>query len=141
MSKIVYIEQAPSLDDYNQLRHDVGWGRYADLAALESGLCHSLYHICAKDGDITIGIGRVIGDGSITFYIQDVIVDADYQGRGIGKRIMEYIMRFIASKATPGAVVGLMAAKGKEGFYEKFGFIGRPTDQYGKGMIIMWPEN
>jgi hypothetical protein len=35
--------------------------------------------------------------------------------------------------------VGLFAAKGKEPFYERFGFIGRPNETLGKGMIHFWP--
>jgi hypothetical protein len=31
-------------------------------------------------------------------------------------------------------LVMLMAAKNKEGFYEKFGFIKRPDETYGAGM-------
>jgi hypothetical protein len=30
----------------------------------------------------------------------------------------------------------LMCAKGREGFYEKFGFIARPTENLGPGMIM-----
>lgn len=32
-------------------------------------------------------------------------------------------------------MVNLMAAKGKEPFYKKFGFIERPNDKHGAGMI------
>ena len=33
------------------------------------------------------------------------------------------------------STVGLMAAKGKEGFYEKLGFKGRPDNGCGAGMM------
>jgi hypothetical protein len=33
-------------------------------------------------------------------------------------------------------MVVLVAAKGKEEFYEKFGFINRPNDIYGAGMTL-----
>ena len=135
---IVFGEKPPTSKEYNYLRDHVGWGAYADADAVSNGLEHSLYHVTVQDGDELIGMGRVIGDGAITFYIQDVIVREDYRGRGIGKEIMERIMVFIASVATEGAVVGLFAAKGKEAFYERFEFIPRPNEDLGKGMIQFW---
>jgi hypothetical protein len=35
-------------------------------------------------------------------------------------------------------VVGLMTAKGVEGFYSKYGFIERPTQKYGVEMMLFW---
>jgi hypothetical protein len=31
-----------------------------------------------------------------------------------------------------------MAAKGKEPFYERYGFVQRPNERLGAGMIIFW---
>lgn len=52
------------------------------------------------------------------------------------KRIMDYIDK----KACNGAVVGLMSAKGKEKFYEKFGFWMRPNNHFGSGMMQFWEK-
>jgi predicted GNAT family N-acyltransferase len=136
---INYQQQAPTVAEYNHLRDHVGWGAYADAGAVVHGFKHSLFHVTVRDGDELIGMGRVIGDGAITFYIQDVIVREDYRGQGIGKSIMERLMDYIARTATENAIVGLFAAKGKEPFYERFGFIGRPNETLGKGMIHFWP--
>jgi len=32
--------------------------------------------------------------------------------------------------------IGLMSAKGKERFYQKFGFRSRPNDKEGSGMVV-----
>ena len=47
-------------------------------------------------------------------------------------------MEYVKNNACPGAVVGLMSAKGKEDFYERFGFWKRPTDSFGHGMMQFW---
>lgn len=78
--------------------------------------------------------------GSITFYIQDIIVSKEYQGKGIGTHIMNRIMDFISSVTADGAVVGLFTAKGKESFYKKFNFIPSPNEFGGSGMIQYWNE-
>ena len=135
---ITYREQPPTVVEFNQLRAHVGWGVIADTDAVEQGIRQSLFHITVWEGTKLIGMGRIIGDGAITFYIQDVIVRKEYQGQGIGFQIMERLMDYIGQTAAEGAVIGLLAAKGKEGFYEKFGFIPRPNEYFGKGMVQFW---
>ncbi len=58
------------------------------------------------------------------------------QAKGIGRELMNYAMNYIKSKLKPGwrIMVNLQAAKGKEGFYKKFGFIERPNQDFGPGM-------
>lgn len=138
MKDLIFKEESPTIDEYNEMRKQAGWGVYKNLKAVENGLANSLFHICVRKDNKLIGMGRVIGDGSITFYIQDVIVSKEYQGKGIGIQIMNRIMDYISSVAADGAVVGLIAAKGKEPFYEKFNFIPRPNESGGKGMIQYW---
>lgn len=138
---ITYSEHPPTVVEYNQLREDVGWGAIADTDAVKQGIKWSLYHVTVRDGAEIIGMGRIIGDGAIIFYIQDVIIKKKYQGQGIGARIMERLMTYIGQTAAEGAVIGLLAAKGKEGFYEKFDFIPRPNEYFGKGMIQFWRDD
>ena len=64
---------------------------------------------------------RVVGDRRTCFYIQDVI-ETGIPGQRHWQTIMNRVMKFINENAAVGAVVGLMAAKGKESFYEKYGF-------------------
>jgi predicted GNAT family N-acyltransferase len=58
-----------------------------------------------------------------------------YQRLGLGHKIMTELMEYITSTYPPGSSVGLMSAKGKEDFYKKFGFVERPNEGYGAGMI------
>ena len=69
-------------------------------------------------------MGRVVGDGFLYFYVQDVIVASSHQGKGAGLMIMEEIMSYLdrAAPLKSGAFVGLMAAEGLDVFYSKFGF-------------------
>lgn len=39
-------------------------------------------------------------------------------------------------RVNPNIRVYLGASKGKEGFYEKFGFVGRPNESLGAGMVL-----
>lgn len=84
-----------------------------------------------------MGMGRIVGDGAVICYIQDFIVKSEYQGQGIGKLMMEKLIQHVESFRTENSeiMLCLMCAKGREKFYEKFGFVGRPTDSLGPGMI------
>lgn len=105
---------------------------------VEVALKNTLYSVCVYDGDKEIGIARVVGDGRICFFIKDVVVHPDYQGKNIGKLIMSYLFKYFAEVAADNAYIGLMATPNTEGFYEKFGFIRRPNERYGSGMILYY---
>jgi ribosomal protein S18 acetylase RimI-like enzyme len=60
--------------------------------AAERGLPDSIYSVLVKDGKTPIGMGRVIGDSGCHCQVVDICVLPEYQGRGIGKMIMEKIM-------------------------------------------------
>ena len=95
----------------------------------------NIYCVTVFDRDKLIGMGRIIGDRQMVFIVQDVIVIPDYQGQGVGKKIMERLMAYVESHSIDNTYVGLMAAKGKEAFYEKYNFIKRPNEDFGAGMV------
>ena len=133
--KISYEENALTATQFTTLKAAVGRDGYS--LQVEKALTAGLYNIIAKDGDDIVGMGRLVGDGVIYWYVQDVVVKPEYQARGIGKKIMAYLLQHIEKNSLPNTKVsvGLMAAEGKEGFYEKLGFFTRPNETYGAGMM------
>jgi GNAT superfamily N-acetyltransferase len=134
---IVYTDTI-SVEDYNALRLSTGWSAIEPEQA-QVGLAGSAFVTAAKDGTKTIGTGRLIWDGGSAALIKDVLVLPEYQGMGIGTAMMEQILSFLKENIKPGwgVSVDLMAAIGKEGYYEKFGFVSRPRENRGAGMD-MW---
>ncbi|MDF2565787.1 MAG: acetyltransferase family protein [Massilibacillus sp.] len=132
-----FVENIPSAEALANLRKLVGW-REIDERSMAKGLANSLYAVFVKVEEEVIGTARVVGDSSTCFYIQDVIVKPGCQGLGIGTTMMHKVMDFIGENACTGATIGLMSAKGKEGFYEKFGFRRRPSESFGHGMFQLW---
>ena len=133
--KISYEENTLTAKQFLVLRESVGC-KGAEFQ-IEKALKCGLYSIIAKDGKEVVGMGRLVGDGVMYWYVQDVIINPRYQGKGIGKEIMRLLTQYIEKNSLPDTTVtiGLMAAKGKEGFYEKLGYIARPTEKFGPGMI------
>jgi GNAT superfamily N-acetyltransferase len=130
-------EQLPTPAEYNLLRKAVGWGEYTEDVITRS-LPNTIYCLCAYEADRIIGMARIIGDGGMVYYIQDVIVLPEYQRQGIGTQMMDKIMAYIHEHASNNTIIGLMSAVGKEQFYEKYGFDVRPTDKFGAGMTMFW---
>ena len=122
-------------EEYMEMRRLVEWSEFPLEQAME-GIKHSAY-LCVlrKDGKV-IALARVITDYGYVVYIADVIVRPEYQGQGLGRKLMEDVMAYIKDQLKPGykKMVSLMAAQGKEEFYKKFGFVTRPNDMYGCGM-------
>lgn len=133
LADIRFIEQAPKASDFVALRALIGWGT-TPVELAQSSIDSSLYTVSAYHGEQLVATGRVVGDGYMYFYIQDVIVHPDSQGLGLGAKIMEYIESYLSKVCNKGATVGLFAAKGKEGFYQKFDYIERSGEPLGKGM-------
>jgi len=126
------------IGEFNHLRAAVGWERHRSQA-VKLALKNTHYLVTARTGDgKVVGMARVIGDIGVNFYIQDVIVLPEYQGLGLGKKLMDEVMDYIKKKAKPGCFIGLMSAVGKEGFYEKYRFIKRPAKGLGCGMSLDW---
>ena len=133
---ITFREDYKDVDTYLELRAKVGWVKL-DRKQAEMALSNSLKIVTAYDGDMAVGMGRVVGDGAVISYIQDLIVIPEYQRAHIGSQVLEKLKEYVTDITTPGTrmMLCLMCAKGREVFYEKHGFIARPTDSLGPGMI------
>ena len=65
-----------------------------------------------------IGVGRALADGVDCSYICDVAIHPEFQGLGLGKKIIQKLTEFSADHKK----IILYANPGKEGFYSKLGF-------------------
>jgi len=136
ITMMVFDENNLTVEQYLHLRRQVRWKPLAPQQA-QKALDNSLYVLSAyHDGEL-VGMGRLVGDGAVICYIQDLIVVPNIQAHGIGSMIIERLMAYAASLGFPGTtmMLDLMCAKGREKFYQKHGFIARPTDELGPGMI------
>lgn len=101
----------------------------------EKALKNGLFTVSAYYEGTLAGMGRLVGDGSMYWYIQDVAVLPEYQKKGIGRAIVERLISHAKSCLdAPWASIGLTARKDKEAFYEKMGFSRLPGDVCGAGM-------
>lgn len=110
-------------EDFIRLKTATGFMR-RPLEQADRAIRNGLFNVTAVcDGEV-VGMGRLVGDGAMYWYLQEIIVLPEYQGKGIGKSIVSRLLEHIRENTIPGTgvEVGLTAVKGKEPFYEKFGF-------------------
>lgn len=69
------------------------------------------------------GFGRAISDGQYQAAIYDVVVLPKYQGRGVGRQIVQSLLE----KLPEGSLTLMYVVQGKQKFYEKFGFASLAT--------------
>ena len=129
---------ALSVEEFCELRAAVQWQSIVKEQA-QSGLEHSDYIVACRDGEKIIGCARIFWDKGYIAYLADVMVKPEYQGQGIGKKLVESCISYIHGQLCEGwrIKIVIVSAKGKEAFYEKFGFQIRPNENDGAGMQ-MW---
>jgi predicted GNAT family N-acyltransferase len=137
---LIYKKSLPTAEEYIQLRENVGWGSMP-IKIVEKSFDKTIYGISVYNDNKIIGSGRIVGDGGLCFYIQDIMVLKDFQKQGIGSKIVKLLMDFLEENAPINSYIGLMSAKGLENFYSKYGFIKRPNEYFGAGMTQFWGRN
>lgn len=128
------LHRKPTPTEFSALRAQTEWG-VPDIETAKSALEHSLMGCVAltPQGGV-IGMVRVVGDGVLNIYIQDVVVDRDYRGQGVGQALLRALIFKMQAMYPSDCFVSLLAAQGQSLFYERLGFAARPTQDFGPGM-------
>ena len=90
------IDLAPAVgrDEAVALYDAVGWTAYTrDPDALVRAIAQSHLVVTARDGERLVGLARTISDGVTICYLQDLLVHPDRQRAGIGRALLERVLR------------------------------------------------
>ncbi len=94
-----------------------------DDACLRGMLEHADLIVTCRDGDTVVGVARSVTDFHFCCYLSDLAVDRDYQGRGIGRTLIEQTRRSLK----PGCELILLSAPAATGYYPHLGFRPHPS--------------
>jgi GNAT superfamily N-acetyltransferase/catechol 2,3-dioxygenase-like lactoylglutathione lyase family enzyme len=125
------VERLPTLAEYEALVRAVGWVKYTNLEAAPAALENTRYCVVAVDADRAVGMARVVGDGGMAYFVQDVMVVPELQRRGIGTALMEAVTGYFRQATPRQSAIALFTGRNLAGFYERHGFEGPDTSLYG----------
>nr|YP_010619767.1 hypothetical protein PNW48_pgp191 [Symphyocladia marchantioides]WAX03780.1 hypothetical protein [Symphyocladia marchantioides] len=132
------INQNINLYDLERLCDSVGWVKRplkkVKLALDNSFLIVSLFYYKQNKRKL-IGFARVTSDGSFNATIWDVAIDPEFQGRGLGKALMNEVIKQLRNHDI--STITLFADPEVVKFYRHIGFIIDPDGV--KGMF--WYPN
>lgn len=113
--------RVPLPEELIRLRRVAGLSSYAP-EGVARGLAGTIHAVVIEHEGQAVGMGRLIGDGGCAFQIVDIAVDPAHQGRGLGKRIMDGLMRYVTAELPAGVYVSLIADLPANELYAQFGF-------------------
>lgn len=129
-NKIV-VGRLPSEKEYWDLATATGYAKLISRDCVKTALTNSLFGVVAIEDGKVVGTGRVVGDGAIFYYLQDIMVVPQYQKQGIGSAILDGLIQQINKNAKWPCYVGLFTSKGLENFFSAYGFQGPEKYLYG----------
>ena len=106
---------------------------------VERALANTRASFTAYAGDAPVGMARLLGDGGMSYYIKDFAVLPAWQGKGVGRALMDALHEYIFKSIQPGWAVSLelISTPTAAAFYRRQGFEERPCDWDGPGMFKM----
>ena len=137
MTELIVKHNELSAEEFISLWESV-WGNAPSMEQTRLAMEHTLFRVSVFDGGSIVAMARVIGDMGLDYYIKDVIVRPEYQGKGIGRLMIGEILEFINDHGVPGTgiFVELCAMPDKIPFYEKFGFSANEAQRLKKMHLV-----
>jgi GNAT superfamily N-acetyltransferase len=123
---------ALDLDQVQGLLDQTPWARGRSKDGLSRMLASTDFVFTAWDGPRLVGFARVLTDQVYRATVWDVVVDAPYQGRGVGEGLMEHVL---AHPVLSRVEKFWLNTRDKHAFYERFGFVSSP-----QGMVLARPR-
>lgn len=122
-----------NVKELNELLMTMGWG-INPIEKLETSLNLSWGWITARDeSNKLVGFVQILSDGIKHAYILRLLVHKEYQGKGIGTKIIDNMMEMLDEKKLNPILITKPA---EESFYSKFGF-----SRSSNGFISMFKWN
>lgn len=116
--------RVPTAAEFRGLVSAVGWSTVTNDAMVETLLSAVVFGVVAEDEVLgeAIGCALLLGDHASFYYVKDVMVHPDWQGKRVGTALMQELTRWVEKHAPDKALVGLYTGEDLAPFYQQFGF-------------------
>jgi ribosomal protein S18 acetylase RimI-like enzyme len=113
-------KRAISAADVRRLYDGASWWPAWDVAGIQKAIDASIA-VGAWEGERLVGFSRALSDGVHRAYVEDVVIDPDYRGQGIGENMVAALMEQLGDVH----IVSLFCEPERVNFYSRNGF--RPS--------------
>lgn len=105
-------------EDVKRLLEQTYWAQERPLETIRKSMEHSLcFGVFSPQGKL-IGFARMITDYAVTYYVSDVVIDAEHRNHSIGTHLIKYMTECPEAAGLKGVLLTTYA----HDFYEKLGF-------------------
>ena len=118
--EIRLIDNILQAEDFIRLRIQAGFAEIS-VEHARRALQNGLINVSVIYNGQLVGMGRLVGDGAMYWYLQEIIILSPFQRKGIGTMIVNHLVDYARENSATGefTTIGGVSAKGKEPFYEK----------------------
>lgn len=117
--------RVPEVQEFQLLRATLGYDELDD-SIVERALDNTLFGVCAERDQLLIGCARVVGDGGLYFFIEDIMVlpgiGSESEVTSLIRCMMDEIMQYLRQSAPPTAFFCIKDASAVEKPCRRFGF-------------------
>ena len=107
------------LEDIVRLLRMTYWADKRPIEKIEKSVRNSsCYGLYLEGTDKLVGFARVISDHATAYYLCDVIIDTEYQRKGLGTALVSYIN----SLPEFSGLRGFLITRNAHALYRKFGY-------------------
>ncbi len=110
-------KKAMNLDNIVELIRSSYWANTRTeetiIKSMDNSICFGIF-----EGQKQVGFARVVSDFATMYWLCDVLVDENYKGQGLGKKLIE----LISDDERFRDLAGILATRDAHGLYEKYGF-------------------
>ena len=117
--KILDGREKMDIQDIIRLLKTTYWAaQRSDEQIEKSVLNSSCYGVYLEDEEKLVGVGTVISDYATTYYLCVVVIDTEYQHKGLGTALVSYI----ESLPEYAGLRGILITRDAHSLYRKFGY-------------------
>ena len=117
--RIVHDLNEMPLNEVERLLRMTYWANRRPPKQIEQSMRNAACYGVRVDGEPRlVGFARVISDCATTYYLCDVVIDADYRGKGLGTALVSHIV----SLPEYAMLRGVLITRDAHALYRKFGF-------------------
>lgn len=119
------VQRLPEVTEFQLLRQVLGYDEVPD-DVVEKALRNSLFAVCAERDSLLIGCVRVVGDGGLYFFIEDLMIlpglESDAEEKSITDYMMDEVMEYLKNNAPKNAFFCIKDSKEARDHCRQLGF-------------------